>query len=63
MANRNCLPNDISLHGLILTEYHNHAGHPDPNRTLLNFHKMFWWPRMRKTVVHFCKNLRNMPMH
>jgi hypothetical protein len=42
MADKICLPNDISLRNFILTEYHNNAGHPDPNRTLLNVSKMFW---------------------
>jgi hypothetical protein len=56
MADRICLPNDISLRDLILTKYHKHAGHTDPNRTLLKVSKMFWWPRMRNAIIHNCKS-------
>jgi hypothetical protein len=56
MAHKICLPNDISLRNLILTENHSNAGYPDLNRALLNVSKMFWWPLIRKTVItHYCK--------
>jgi hypothetical protein len=55
MTDKVCLPNDIAFRDIILNERHNNAGHPDPNSTLLNVSKMFWWPRMRKIVTHFCR--------
>jgi hypothetical protein len=36
MADKSCLPNDTALRNFILIEYHNNAGHLDPNRSLLN---------------------------
>jgi hypothetical protein len=55
MGGKICLPNDIFLRNLILTEHHSSTGHPHPNYTLLNVSKKFWWPRMRNAVTHYCK--------
>ena len=41
MADKICIPNDPELKNLILHEYHDALGHPDPNRTKLNVQRMF----------------------
>jgi transposase InsO family protein len=50
-----CIPNDKSLINSLIREAHDAQGHPSMERTLANLSKTFWWPRMSKTVKHYCK--------
>jgi hypothetical protein len=45
------IPKDAAIINSLIQEAHDSQGHPSAERTLANFSKTFWWPRMRKTVI------------
>ena len=50
MADKVCIPNNITLRHKLIQEYHNAQGHPSAKRTLCAIKRTFFWPRVAQTV-------------
>ena len=55
MADKLCIPNDMSIKNMLMQEYHDTQGHLSHESTLRRIQKMFWWPRMAKEVKQYCR--------
>ena len=51
-----CVPNDNNLINMIISEFHDSAGHPSEERTYLAVVRHFWFPRMRRKIKLYCKH-------